>query len=217
MKIKLDEHTLKLARTKKGGYTAAQVKYAREVTGEKKWKQGVIAQGLTKEEWSKFVSLREFNKKRSVKEKKLNTPKKDTKKSKERQRKAKQKHLDNKAFYLSREWRDLRYRVFKKYGFDCMACGRNKKNHGVIIHIDHIKPRSKHPELELNFDNLQVLCEDCNLGKGNKYEDDFRPDTPKDEQPKEYKKRPEEDKRKYEERLAEITDMDILAEAEKFI
>ena len=57
-----------------------------------------------------------------------------------------------------------------------MCCGRSKKEHGVVIHVDHIKPRSKFPELALEFDNLQILCDDCNIGKCNKYEDDWRPD-----------------------------------------
>ncbi|RYZ77711.1 MAG: hypothetical protein EOP05_00795 [Proteobacteria bacterium] len=42
------------------------------------------------------------------------------------------------------------------------------------MHVDHIKPRSKYPHLELEFSNLQVLCRQCNFGKSNKYEDDFR-------------------------------------------
>jgi 5-methylcytosine-specific restriction endonuclease McrA len=50
------------------------------------------------------------------------------------------------------------------------------KVHGIVIHIDHILPRSKYPELSLVFDNLQVLCESCNLGKSNKDETDWRPD-----------------------------------------
>ncbi len=54
-----------------------------------------------------------------------------------------------------------------------MACGR--KPPIVIINVDHIKPRHTFPELELDPDNLQVLCADCNLGKGCKYKDDLRP------------------------------------------
>jgi hypothetical protein len=52
-----------------------------------------------------------------------------------------------------------------------MACGAKDG----APHIDHIKPRSKYPELELDEDNLQVLCKDCNYGKGAEFEDDFRP------------------------------------------
>ena len=79
----------------------------------------------------------------------------------------------NVGFYKSKIWLSLRYQVLKRYGFQCMACGRGRKD-GVILHVDHIKPRSKYPELELAVDNLQVLCESCNLGKSNKYIDDFR-------------------------------------------
>jgi 5-methylcytosine-specific restriction endonuclease McrA len=37
-----------------------------------------------------------------------------------------------------------------------------------VIHVDHIIPRSKAPALALVVDNLQPLCEDCNMGKGNR-------------------------------------------------
>jgi hypothetical protein len=80
------------------------------------------------------------------------------------------------GFYVSKEWRRLRYRVIKKYDASCMACGRSKKHHGIVIHVDHIKPRSKYPDLALHFNNLQLLCADCNLGKSNKCEVDWRPD-----------------------------------------
>ena len=86
------------------------------------------------------------------------------------------KNLDvitDKAFYESREWRNLRYKVLKKHGAKCQCCGRSAKD-GIIIHVDHIKPRSKFPELELNEDNLQILCEDCNLGKSNRDDTDWR-------------------------------------------
>lgn len=75
-------------------------------------------------------------------------------------------------FYRSRDWLDLRYRVLSKYGHRCKLCGLT--NRETILHVDHIKPRSKYPHLQLDEDNLQVLCEKCNLGKSNKYEDDFR-------------------------------------------
>lgn len=84
-----------------------------------------------------------------------------------------QPKVERTGFYWSREWRDLRYRRIKASGGKCQACGRGKKD-GSIIHIDHIKPRSKYPELELDFDNTQVLCDDCNLGKSNTDETDWR-------------------------------------------
>lgn len=78
------------------------------------------------------------------------------------------------VFYSSRKWRDLRFKALRLYGFKCMACGMTAAD-GVKLHVDHIKPRSRFPHLELSLENLQVLCEDCNLGKSNKSEDDLRP------------------------------------------
>ena len=75
------------------------------------------------------------------------------------------------AFFRSRAWLDIRYQVIRKYGRTCMACGAT----GGQVHVDHIKPRTTHPHLELEFDNLQVLCRACNFGKSNKWTDDFRP------------------------------------------
>jgi len=78
-------------------------------------------------------------------------------------------------FYRSREWRELRYQVFMKYDRKCMCCGATPENNNIVIHVDHIKPRSKYPGLELDINNMQVLCEDCNLGKSNISNADFRP------------------------------------------
>jgi uncharacterized protein (TIGR02646 family) len=86
------------------------------------------------------------------------------------------RHLPHPAspeFLRTYEWRRLRYQALKKYGGRCMACGRTAK-HGAVIHVDHIKPRKTHPHLALNFDNLQILCEDDNHGKGNWDSTDWR-------------------------------------------
>jgi len=76
-------------------------------------------------------------------------------------------------FLESYAWRKLRIQVIEAYGRRCMCCG-NTPEHGAIIHVDHIKPRKKYPELALDFDNLQVLCHECNHGKGNWLEKDWR-------------------------------------------
>ena len=105
--------------------------------------------------------------------------KKKSKSQRKKERRDKKRKFGSskyKDFYLSDEWRKLRYRVIRKYKATCMACGRNYRTHKVIIHVDHIKPRSKYPHLALVFENMQVLCEDCNLGKGNTDEIDWRPD-----------------------------------------
>lgn len=68
-------------------------------------------------------------------------------------------------FYKSDQWRQVRYFVLRNTGGRCQCCGA-KASDGVSLHVDHIKPRSRYPELELSPDNLQVLCDDCNIGKG---------------------------------------------------
>ena len=77
------------------------------------------------------------------------------------------------GFYETREWRELRYKALVKNGAKCQCCGASRSD-GVRIHVDHIKPRSKFPELQLELTNLQILCEDCNLGKSNKDCTDWR-------------------------------------------
>jgi 5-methylcytosine-specific restriction endonuclease McrA len=85
------------------------------------------------------------------------------------------------AFYRSYDWKEIRYRVLLKYGRKCMCCGASEgdifayNGDQVVINVDHIKPLRKYWSLRLDFDNLQVLCSDCNHGKGNWDETDFRP------------------------------------------
>lgn len=93
--------------------------------------------------------------------------------------KTKARDLNKGDFYQSREWLALRYRVLKLNDGRCELCGRNKHD-GVNLHVDHIKPRSRHPELQLEISNLQVLCNECNLGKGNKCKRDWRAPTKDD-------------------------------------
>lgn len=83
-------------------------------------------------------------------------------------------------FYQTREWRELRYKVIRNSSFKCLACGASGDD--TVLHVDHIKPRSKYPELSLDESNLQVLCEACNLGKSNIYEDNLKPPTVEDQE-----------------------------------
>lgn len=78
-----------------------------------------------------------------------------------------------KSFYETDEWRRLRYEVLRNSKGRCECCGHGPRK-GKPLHVDHIKPRSKYPELELEITNLQVLCDDCNLGKGAWDETDWR-------------------------------------------
>lgn len=76
-------------------------------------------------------------------------------------------------FYRSRQWRSLRAEALHIWGNAPCACC-NEPFNGRVKHVDHIKPRSKYPELELKLSNLQVMCEDCNVGKSNHFEIDWR-------------------------------------------
>jgi 5-methylcytosine-specific restriction endonuclease McrA len=82
--------------------------------------------------------------------------------------------LSSAAFYKSKEWNALRHDALLRSNGCCDLCGRSKRDHGVVLHVDHIEPRSKRPDLALTPSNLQVLCEDCNLGKGNRDNTDWR-------------------------------------------
>lgn len=95
---------------------------------------------------------------------KAKDPVKQLKKRKKKLKKKFRKARSGDGFYDSEAWMELRYRVLRKYGAICQCCGcrGTPKN---PIHVDHIKPRSRWPELQLEFSNLQVLCRKCNLGK----------------------------------------------------
>jgi len=103
-------------------------------------------------------------------------PTKEQRKWAKKKAKQKRKYSDvlRDEFYGSKEWIGLRYRVLKHYGGCCMLCGV-RAGKGVVLHVDHIKPKSKYPHLALKFDNLQVLCDVCNLGKSNRDDTDWRP------------------------------------------
>lgn len=101
-------------------------------------------------------------------------PKKKKKKGKKaRKKEAKIVRQTKDEFYGTYEWRKLRYVALKKYGATCQCCGRSARD-GVVMNVDHIKPRKKYPELALDLNNLQVLCAVCNHGKGNWDETDWR-------------------------------------------
>lgn len=73
--------------------------------------------------------------------------------------------IDEKAVRLPRNisWR-LRFLVMRRDNFRCCACGRSPVTHtGVALHVDHIKAWAKGGETAM--DNLQTLCEHCNIGK----------------------------------------------------
>jgi 5-methylcytosine-specific restriction endonuclease McrA len=84
------------------------------------------------------------------------------------------------TFYATEEWRRVRYQVLKLHGGCCQCCGA-RGGRGSPLHVDHIRPRSIYPELELEITNLQVLCADCNIGKGAWDQTDWRPSRGKEQ------------------------------------
>lgn len=126
----------------------------------------------------KLSSIKSFEKKsfkRKLKKQKKEMMKRIQEKEKKNleERNWSEYHKKTKEFYSSDEWRRLRYIVLREQEGRCQCCGRSAKD-GVVLHVDHIIPLSKDWSKRLEKDNLQVLCEDCNLGKSNTDSIDWR-------------------------------------------
>ena len=81
------------------------------------------------------------------------------------------KSPDNKINSAKEDKRDisigLRFDIFKRDNFKCVLCGRSPSStFGVELQVDHIIPFSKGGKTEKN--NLQTLCNQCNIGKSDK-------------------------------------------------
>lgn len=84
------------------------------------------------------------------------------------------KIIDGRRFYSKEVWgsierverakvsNELRQEIFERDGYTCVNCGSTEKE---SLEIDHIKPISKGGKTEPG--NLQTLCHDCNVRKGN--------------------------------------------------
>lgn len=90
-------------------------------------------------------------------------------------RKITQSWVDGKISKLDGDdkWKAVRYQALKAGGGKCCLCGRSAHD-GIKLHVDHIKPKSIYPELMYDVDNLQVLCDECNVGKCNFDDTDWR-------------------------------------------
>lgn len=76
----------------------------------------------------------------------------------------------SKDFYSSDEWETLKKWARLRFKRVCFCCGLSK-----TLHLDHISPKSTHPELCLDFLNVQYLCSLCNYTKSNKSKAMFVP------------------------------------------
>lgn len=78
---------------------------------------------------------------------------------------------DKKIEYVQERSRDiplsLRLKILSRDNFRCIYCGKSPATtFGTRLHIDHILPFSKGGKSIL--ENLQTLCEECNLGKSDR-------------------------------------------------
>ena len=60
---------------------------------------------------------------------------------------------------------DLRYQVLKRDKFRCRGCGATSDTE--TLHVDHIHPVAKGGKTVI--ENLQALCQTCNLGKSDRH------------------------------------------------
>jgi ferredoxin-like protein FixX len=74
------------------------------------------------------------------------------------------------AYGDTKSWKFLREKTLEIQGDRCLCCGKK----AAVMHIDHIKPKSRYPHLEFMVDNLQVLCPTCNKQKSYTDETDYR-------------------------------------------
>ena len=61
----------------------------------------------------------------------------------------------------------LRFKILHRDKYRCQACGASAAS-GADLHVDHILPVSKGGTNEES--NLRVLCSECNIGRGNRYD-----------------------------------------------
>lgn len=64
-------------------------------------------------------------------------------------------------FYNSKEWKTVRTEAFIRDNYTCVDCGQV----GHQLEANHIKPRSRFPELALVLDNIETLCKKCHDSK----------------------------------------------------
>lgn len=67
-------------------------------------------------------------------------------------------------FYASAAWRKLRAAFLAEHPL-CADCERRGRT-TAAAHVHHVKPRKERPDLALDSDNLESLCQPCHNAKG---------------------------------------------------
>ncbi|WP_223592643.1 HNH endonuclease [Neobacillus bataviensis] len=65
-----------------------------------------------------------------------------------------------------KKYQQSRGHLINRLGAYCSYCERNL---GGNIAVEHVKPKSMHPDLKLDWDNFLLACNNCNSIKGNKH------------------------------------------------
>lgn len=76
-----------------------------------------------------------------------------------RRQKKKAWRSNNKSFYATQAWQDLKSYVYQRDGGCCQRCG--KFVFGKQAHAHHIVPIRVDSSLKLDADNVQILCDKC--------------------------------------------------------
>lgn len=80
-------------------------------------------------------------------------------------------------FHRHWHWSRIRMEILKdkiaEGLYFCSICGIGPDITDVKMHVDHIKPKSKYPELMYLKSNLQILCASCNSSKSDYDGDDW--------------------------------------------
>lgn len=164
--MKITEQFLNDGKSICGGWNSKQLRLLGvKIPFRKGWKKRLIGKDITKETWDKFLDLKGKSKAQQTNSYKKTRYEKRLC-SADRVLKKQQNYINSNDFLLSYEWRRVRMIALKQYGNRCQCCGASPKD-GIRLNVDHIKPRLLYPELALSVDNLQILCNECNHGKGN--------------------------------------------------
>jgi HNH endonuclease len=82
------------------------------------------------------------------------------------------KRIEYETFYRSTEWHILRQTFLRSRKETAGRCSCDFCRKTIWrqrdITVDHIKPRSKFPQLAMSIDNLSLACRRCNSSKGSK-------------------------------------------------
>jgi hypothetical protein len=62
-------------------------------------------------------------------------------------------------FYHSKAWHVVRTQAFERDNHTCQKCGITEGN----LEGNHIRPRSRFPELALVIENIETLCKFCHI------------------------------------------------------